>query len=561
MTDITLDRKNCGCKYCGTSKQGQKEISQDLGIKPKPLPTPSHVFVKPKVRRVVLPQKQQSPPGSVVNHDRTADLRSSRRFRAGELVWCALSPSIQGEHDAECIDFWPGLVNETRLQSDVLPHESGEPWRVVQSTVYKVKLLAIAHASVVPETAVLPYQAYGPTVDLIEHLRVAGDPALLQASSRPFGFRPVPLGSELEGSPQVRFTEAATPFAFAIQIAAHLVRMWSPTNEWKFHGEVPRPPTAVPDLAQSSAAVEMIETRYQGLWWGAERIWADELVRLQLSRAQVVPQGSQVIYRASPRADLRGMLMRINSIMAVPEAAPKEALRDCKVAGVLYELADETYEEAPVPDAVAVPQAGPVSDSAEPPSVPIFNDSSVAPANILSTPETGIVPSEDSSVAQIPPILPAVSPIPPAVSPNPINLPNHPPYSLPRPPRGYKFRQILKPGYEIVLDVSFIAGRYYPDLLLHPLLRKTLADTNSDNVRVPQLTALCGILAGSMNSMECVDWHATRLAMLKSADLKAQEDLQQHWRLPPMNEGEAEPTSHDVEIRDVQPRGVHMEDD
>ncbi|KAF8582734.1 hypothetical protein K439DRAFT_1391266 [Ramaria rubella] len=566
LTDDTLDLKNCKCKYCGSGSRGrrQTEISQSLGLRSTAPSTSTPSSTKPKVRQVAQPRRRPNTSGSVINHDRIADLRVSRRFRPGELVWCALSPAIQGQHEHECIEFWPGLVNEARLKSDVLPHALGERWRVIQGTVYKVQLFGVMHSYVLPEDAILPYQAYGPSMSLIERLRIAGNPALLRDRQQLTKLHPVPFGAEAEGSVQLKFVEASTPFALAIQIAAHLVRMWTPTDEWKFHGQV-LPQVAAAPSTSSQLAVEINENRHHGLWWGAERIWTEELVRLQPARAQVLPQGSSVIHRASPRADGRGVLLRINSIIAVQNGTNS---RDCKVAGVLYELADESYEETAsttVPmditdSGVSVPftsSSAPVTPvdtslqqihglgstgpaSSTPAQNGLLQSSQDVPpqsSQVISSQDSAAqdVPSSDSTAQNIPPHNTAPT--------SPQNLPNITSYALPKPPQGFKFRSIMKDGYEIVLDVSLISGRYYPGLLKHPLLQNTLADVNPDDARVAQLSALCGLLAGAVNSMECVDWAATRLGMIKHADLTAQQDLFQHWHPP--NEEQKEGLSID----------------
>ncbi|KAF8517990.1 hypothetical protein BU17DRAFT_49021 [Hysterangium stoloniferum] len=526
LTDDTLNRRNCGCKYCSFSKR-QSEISQDLGLnKSVSTPKPPN-FIKPKVRPVARPRKHPSMIHSPVNSDRVADLRSSRQFRPGELVWCGLSPVIQGEHEDECIEFWPALVNDFSLKVDVTPREFKEKWSVSQSYLYNIRFLGVFHLSTVPEHCLLPYQAFGPSIKLIERLRAAGDPTLLKDRQRASGIRPKPMEAD-ENQTQLQFTEAATAFALAIQIAAHLVRFWTPTHEYAFFGEVPSTSVQASSLIDNPPVLEIKEPRHEGLWWGAEKIWVDELVRVQSGRAQVHPRGSQLIHRPSPRADGRGVLMRVNAIITVPGSS-RDSLRNCKVSGVLYELADEAYEEE-ISDSSTIMQemfssdiVGP-SEPNKPPSV------LVAPPGSVLTPFSGQgIMSNKFATSET----------------NPFQGGGILPLSLPDPPPGYKFRSIMKPGYEIVLDVAFISGRYYPNLLKHPLLQNTLADVNPDDPRVSQLTALCGLVTGAVNSMECVDWVATRVAMLRQADTTARQDLSQHWTT---SINELDPESMDVDI-------------
>jgi len=64
--------------------------------------------------------------------------------------------------------------------------------------------------------------------------------------------------------------------------------------------------------------------------------------------------------------------------------------------------------------------------------------------------------------------------------------------------------------------------------------------------------------------MECVDWAGTRLGMIKLADVKARQDLYQHWRPPsPQNqkeEAEGSANGGDVFMNDSPLKDVEMQD-
>jgi hypothetical protein len=47
---------------------------------------------------------------------------------------------------------------------------------------------------------------------------------------------------------------------------------------------------------------------------------------------------------------------------------------------------------------------------------------------------------------------------------------------LPPPPRGFRFRPILPEGFEVVVSLALVSGRYYPRLLAHPMLRPIVRD-------------------------------------------------------------------------------------
>ena len=212
--------------------------------------------------------------------------------------------------------------------------------------------------------------------------------------------------------------------------------------------------------------------------------------------------------------------MRVNSIIAIPEGSLRDSFRECRVAGTLYELAEETYEEE-TPDTMSVENyAGPQVTLDQ-----IASNSMMETVDTSHALKSGNGPDANASAAPI-----THSQRPPPDS--PVNFPNLPSASLPKPPDGFKFRPILKTGSEIVLDASLISGRYYPELLKHPLLQNTLVGVDSTDARVSQLTALCGLLPGTVNSMECVDWAPTRIKMIQHADVTAHEDLLQHWHPP-----------------------------
>lgn len=478
--------------------------------------------------------------------DRVADLRGTRTFRCGELIWAALYPVIEGENKHEQIEFWPAFITEFNLKVDVgAKNPAKDPWAVTQHHTYGVRLLGLPRSDTLPESSLLPYQAYGPSADLVDRLRVTGNPALLSDENNLADLCPTPLGTtNFVNEHQLEFRDAATPFALAIQIAAHLVRFWTPVQEYTFQGEVPSTSSQATQAADGRKVVELKENRCQGLWWGAERIWMDELVRLQPSRAQVFAGGSDLIYPPSPRADGRGVLMRINSILSLP-GETRDSPRICKVAGVLYELAEENYEEEQ-PQSQPQPQFQPQS---QPQSQPPQS------STIPSSPPVAVLPPQSSTIPSSPPVAvlssPTRGPESPQRSPRIVrpfhpekqtladpfvlkarspSLAHMPPYSLPEPPPGFKFRPILKSGYELILDVTFIAGRYYSGLFKHTLLKEALDDPNTNEVKIDQLRSLVGLISGANNSMECTEWTATRASMFQAADTTAHQDLLNHWR-------------------------------
>ncbi|KAH0836747.1 hypothetical protein J3R83DRAFT_8483 [Lanmaoa asiatica] len=671
LTDPSLVRSNCNCKYC--NKKPQREITASMGLLPRrstPLSAPpavlrattgkaitsaaaaaapsASVSIRPArerakpyaaIRRAPKPVKQPQGPKQNMLRERNADLRSAyaegihlrKWYRDGELLWCALSspiPGLTGEKDA--IAFWPGIVEEARMKAEairfpvpgegvhlasasgakadespkVIENGNGSnaenkevPWTVIQTLSYKVKLLGIPFSYYIPADQVLPYQAYAPSDELIQAIHRV---PLEQMNTDTDSFRP---------TDKVTFVDAAAAYALAVQIAANLAGYWAPTDDWEYKFSVPppnvsppsgMPPRAIPG-AQPGASLDsvmnasmtynaslasavssvgpsnlpafaahshsgsisapppialtqtVIQTRYQGLWWGAERIWTDELVRLKLSRSQIAPKGTENILPPagpSPKAleytktlsvaegdgealvgaETRGVFMRIDGLYVadIPRYDGTTG-KECRAIGMLYELVDEDWEEdlpgggangndsgkgkgkgkaVEMPAMLGNGTSGRGANSSAP-----VGESALAVDGVLSTNSKSKERSANEQLSQ--PILSSPLPLPP-------------------PPEGFKFRPILAPGHEAVLSLNLIAGRYYPRLLRHPLLdscvEKALDIEGGHVVETGQLWALEGLAPGYYNTMDPVRWRACRVTMVREADKEARQGLEEHWR-------------------------------
>ncbi|KAL4065830.1 hypothetical protein V8B97DRAFT_1880890 [Scleroderma yunnanense] len=639
LTDPTLNRTNCQCKYC--NKKPQREITSSMGLLPRrspltstpstrrPLPIPrasvnsastsglsrqarDRANPYAAVRRAPQPIKHAPGPKQHMARERNADLRTAyaegielrRWFRDGELLWCALNPPIPGlTGEKDSITFWPGLVEEAKIRSDAIAKskvEEGDatkkdepdstmkdgrsdsralldtdpsdstaneeerrvPWTVVQTLWYKMKLLGIPYSYNIRADQVLPYQAHAPSDELIQAIHQV---PLEQMNTDTDSFKP---------TPSTQFVEAAPPFALAVQIAANLAGYWSPTDDWDYKFTIPpSPPPAKPandstsldsvmnasmtfnaslanaisSFISASPTQTVIQTRYQGLWWGAERIWTDELVRLKLSRSQIAPQGAEnILAPAEPSrkaieyarsldngsgesegiagAAGRGAFMLIEGLYVVD--VPKvngSSGKECRVSGMLYELVDEDWEEG---DGVpgnggdgngkdkaieGSTETGASIDPADGASVDGQSGSQLT--DFLATPSKSRLRSPNEQLSR--PALSLPFPLPPA-------------------PEGFKFRPILTPGYEAVLSLNIIAGRYYPRLLQHPLLdsyvEKALDVESGGLVEASQLWALEGLTPGFYNTMDPERWRPTRVTMVRDADKEARRGLEEHWR-------------------------------
>ncbi|KAI0310399.1 hypothetical protein OF83DRAFT_1031400, partial [Amylostereum chailletii] len=672
MTDPTLDRANCECKYC--TKTPQRQISARLGYtQPAATPGPSHPSrnAGPRARRVrqnappyavVQKRKVKPPPPPPTNrahspprqhkvHNRYDDVQAMyadlglplrRWFREGELIWVALQPPIFGDAEDINIAFWPALVKEHQVRSEAIPRDvpppppgpedaegaqyedaSPTPWTVEQHTEYTVKLLGINYDTTVLDANALPYVGYTPTQQLLNAMGAVPPAHLTLDAADIASFVPCPPDVDAvnldPARRRARFRAAVAPYSIALQTANTLTHYWTPTDEWECRFAVPPPSpasAAAPEtgvdarghssVAPGASADELrrltrrivgtlpasgvaTQTRYQGLWWGSERIWVDELVRLKASRRQLAPQGAPHIFApsgpsaatlavvggAAPapgEAELgaidRGLFLRLDALFVVdvPDGEGG-SVAEARASGTLYELADEDWEETEAraqgpstprkTSGEAAPAAGTIAaiestvvavDGAQPtsaapsstPPPPPPPDISAPPILTTTTTTTHATPSTSASASKVQ----RATSVP-----------------LPAPPENYKFRPILAPGHEVVISLTLISGRYYPALLSHPLLRPILQRMFEDNAEAEAeaaaggteadaagagaakaakatataekakplenqfLLSLAGLSPGFGNSVEPYAWSPSRTAAAKEADKESERVL------------------------------------
>jgi hypothetical protein len=526
-------------------------------------------------------------------------------------------PSGSGGDDS--ILFWPGIVEETRmkpipiLKDTVMDGPDGPsnvrfsanlsdgnevPWIIEHVLSYKMKLLGVSHSFYVRDDQVLPYQSIVPPDELIQAIHDVPIEEIQRDPAHTSTFNPYSMSGE-----KISFTSAAASYGIALQVGANIAGYWAPTDDWEFKFTVEHPNAGIPPPPKPSSTFQsldsvmnssmtynanlsmslatpsgsggntpnipgqltsslplgqpIVQTRYQGLWWGAERIWTDELIRLKFSRAQVAPQGNDLIYapaRPSRKAreyaqlmggevggaETRGVFMRLEGLY-VADPPDRKGNKVCLAVGMLYELVDEDWDEedgqqwessevvigkgkgkasgngsasdgTPVVDGVT---AGPsFMDSTSPlanpdPAVPVESTTTdvLSHSNIPGS-STSVAPKHSANGALSHPVLSS-------------------PFPLPEAPEGFKFRSILKPGTEIIVDLTWIAGRYYPGLLKHRLLdRHVERALASGGV---QLWALEGLTPGYFNAMDPTRWKALRTTMVREADREARAGLEEHW--------------------------------
>ncbi|KAG6891593.1 hypothetical protein C0992_002631 [Termitomyces sp. T32_za158] len=290
---------------------------------------------------------------------------------------------------------------------------------------------------------------------------------------------------------------------------------------------------AVPPGTNSQPLTQM---RFQGLWWGGERIWTDELVRLKVPRRCIAPSGAENIcppsgpgkstlamWGASGKdikelgAGSRGVFMRLDGLFVV-DAVQSDGFstkKECRASGMLYELADIDWEDS----------------TAHSMNLDSGSKEYTAPMTFVPAPSAlnpHILPHSISE-SNIPVAARPQQPVPRPTAQQSHPLPPY--YSLPEAPTGYSFRPILPEGYEAVVSLSFISGRYYPEILSHPLLAKYVEmamTTDSGLVEHNNLWALEGLSAGFHNSVDPIHYKSSRMKMVEDADATSVRELEIH---------------------------------
>ncbi|TFK29704.1 hypothetical protein FA15DRAFT_752501 [Coprinopsis marcescibilis] len=328
--------------------------------------------------------------------------------------------------------------------------------------------------------------------------------------------------------------------------------------------------TASASHKSNAEPANAVQVRYQGMWVGPERIWVDDFVRLKVSRGALAPNGApnvlkpsgfgkaalefweqkeqfsrkQEILRQQRAAEnasgkgkgreidpkeaeilamqlpdrpteaemfSKGTFMRIDSLFAVDVEKDGRMKKEMRVSGMLYELAEEDWE-CDDPQEMAKARG----------------DTFEATVNEALLPST---PPKKSDSAQPSLQRRTAQPSPPAR------------YLEPQAPMKFRFRPILTPGYEAIISLSLISGRYYPRILRHPLLWQLVQQAfntktlETEVKRYEKFWALEGLVGGFANSLNPEDYKKSRTAMLEEADKNASDALED-YRVQCLNQQE-----------------------
>lgn len=172
---------------------------------------------------------------------------------------------------------------------------------------------------------------------------------------------------------------------------------------------------------------------YQCLWWGGERIWSGELVRV-LTDDELFPAGC---LPRSPGAETRSLFLRVDTIYKDGESD------QAKVAGRLYELRD--LKGVTVVEGDGGGSAMSKFETTTTTTTTTTKHYGQANSNGGLSPSTSTSTSHSNA--------------------HPILLDHH----LPPPPPGFEFRLLTPVDSHATFDAEYLAGRYYE---LPPALRK-----------------------------------------------------------------------------------------
>ncbi|KAJ4464080.1 hypothetical protein C8J55DRAFT_567037 [Lentinula edodes] len=536
------------------------------------------------------------------HHDNTA-LLLRRWYRNDELVWVELKLPIAGpKGNGDVINAWPAIVedswtrsNSSKKSEDSYPDYDPEnpPWAVTHYTKYKLRLLATSCSMMARDDQVLPYQAYLPPTELIYALQDVLLSKIRLDTEYTTNFTPVitenpkeAIGSQIAGfwgltddsdfkyapptphSGPLTSSSAGYSLQDAIVAASNsnAYNAGSQTSygssdisrNWYMTVEELNRTKATTLGAPKAVGHTFTQKNFHGLWWGAERIWTGDLLRLKIGRNAIARDGAPHILAPSPAgpsallhsaqngdnldpeelgACSRGVFMRLDALFTVEVDLGKgRKSNECRAAGALYELADIDWvdpseDEAKKPLSTPLGTAGAISGELSNGISNALPQSSPSKPTALPNPNSAIPIAETS-----PQMLSEISPHS-SVPEDKANGEYKPPvpvshYDLPQPPTGFKFRPILDPGYEAVFSLTLLSGRYYPAILGHPLLMEAIHQALTPEGKIdPQtshLWALEGLEPGFSNSVDPIRYKKDRLRMVVDGEVNARAQLTEH---------------------------------
>ncbi|KAH8090629.1 hypothetical protein HD553DRAFT_302931 [Filobasidium floriforme] len=486
------DHGKCTCKY-----SGNYTITAGPGAEAKRKAAPQaakgpqkKVKTSDEEELITYKKKQEA-----AIHVRQDEVKSDRWFRKGELVWAKIPTIRPGPGSTiavgiQEIDYWPAIVTEPVLKVHA---DAGEPGAIMQSTQYSLRYCGRLDqvsgegphktTATLNETEILPWHMYSPTRPELGAVAKKYALSVAEASitlnngesaeekrvkswRRETIQRAWPIAEAIKPD---NWERMVTIYTEALVLANEMSMLWSQTDPYSHMDNIPFKHDFLAD-----------KSYFQGLWWGAERIWLGDLIRLVRSRSSLVQDARLKAF--APGADQHAAFLRITQISVQQMKRETSSTFHCMVHGDLFELAE--------PEWIAQNDPQPQAES-----------SAAGAANGQADAAT----ADDTEHF------------------------NH----LPAAPKGLVYRQVNEPHSEVMCDIFDIAGRVYSTLDESPLVKAGQkdgddgAENDSDDTKERQtrLNALMGVAPVGEIKTIVKDWKNTRYEAVRYAHAVAVKHL------------------------------------
>ncbi|OWT40963.1 hypothetical protein J008_01646 [Cryptococcus neoformans] len=431
--------------------------------------------------------------------DRATELTQGRRFRKGELVWYKINTIVPSDEPPESSDVrplthWPGLISTVELKVRTVdpPGPSSKmPQMIVQYYAYHIRPLGIfsPYDEVIMDPKdMIPWigggqlnggpRAYDAVGQQAMHaLRKDAKKHAEEIKKQGKSLKEMekilkePPGWGSKWAKKIKFTEmkdwemVVTKFAFALRVAGIIGKCWTLTDRIE-------PLEDDPDLSDEDlkALKSGKKIFYQGLFWGGERIWLEDMVRLKADRKTYAQ--NQNFPPPSKGASERGVTMRISKIEIERNPNSRKVAFNCMLYGDLYEISKLNDEE-------------------------------------MTDPESGylnVLTGEEGS-GQIPAVFGYHA------------------------PEGYAYRQLNSEDSETMCEISDLAGRIHPDFLdadkqnwyMDPKRREETTGRLEPNNHP---YAIMGLRPGSEAACHgTMKWKRDLIQIVQDSPLKVEEDM------------------------------------
>ncbi|KAF8318763.1 hypothetical protein DL93DRAFT_2164934 [Clavulina sp. PMI_390] len=378
----------------------------------------------PKRSRLSSRSKPPAPDVSVVVHseyvhkDRAFDLETRKPYRREEVVWAKvdppLVPSDQSTPD-EAIHWWPAMVFSQELRIDTQDQHR------VEVPYYEIQYFGAFQQNLLMEDDILPFHTYRPPPALLarmQHYRLPPGTTFDEAANAWHVFRPLALTPyELPGEhPEPSYQDALPSLFAAARASDTLLSFYQAEHLWK----------CVDESDEDEAKSEDIPSgpmEWHGLWWGCERIWVGDLVRLKCVRDDLPPSiqtGLRDVLPESLTIGRSGLFLLLDCIRTDDSVDHDDFASSTTVSGSLWQAVANEWEN---------------SDEEAQQKVDSISHMHIKTSVRRTTPSGNIVVQY-----------------------------------LPEPPARSKWRMVSMPGAPLQMPVLMIAGRYYPRIIEHPVV-------------------------------------------------------------------------------------------